>query len=154
MEIVTIILFLVILFFVNRDEQEYHQRKKQAAENREKKQAAAMHRETLRSDYSTYKKDHRKFCVYRIAPQDSDVSVGYVGVTSNFSARKAEHLMHLKEMCHINKKLQEAWYNNEFTEQDFIILDENLSRYEAYSLEYRLRPRRNIGWNIKRGGDR
>ncbi|HCG8418242.1 TPA: hypothetical protein NJ548_003600 [Vibrio parahaemolyticus] len=154
MEIITLILFLVIIFFINRDEKKYHQRKRQGVENWEKKQAAAKHRETLQSDYSVYKKEHRRFCVYQIAPQDSDISVGYIGVTSNFSARKAEHLMHLKEMCHVNKRLQEAWGNSEFTAQDFNVLDENLSRDEAYSLEYRLRPRRNMGWNIQRGGER
>ena len=78
--------------------------------------------------------------------------MGYVGVSSNFTARKKQHLLHLKNKCHVNYKLQKAWDEGEFNEDSIQILASGLSRNEAYQKELSLRGRTNLGWNINKGG--
>lgn len=80
----------------------------------------------------------------------------YVGQTTNFSRRKSEHLLKLKENRHPNLKLQNAW--NKYGEDNFIIEKityENLSKEELDEQEkYYIQKydSYNNGYNLTLGG--
>lgn len=81
----------------------------------------------------------------------------YVGKTTNFSRRKSEHLLHLREQRHINKKLQSAY--NKYGEDSFVfskitfddITKEQLNEQEQYYIQYY--DSFNHGYNLTLGGD-
>lgn len=81
----------------------------------------------------------------------------YVGKTTNFSRRKSEHLLHLREQRHINKKLQSAF--NKYGEENFTfvkiafddITKEELNEQEQYYINYY--DSFNKGYNLTLGGD-
>lgn len=124
-------------------------KKSQASENRIKNKVL---RNLNKADYTEHAKSHSGYCVYHIGNDLSDLSLGYIGVTNNFGARKSEHIEHLKIGCHVNHKLQYAFDIGEINEESFRIVSSGLSKSEAYNQEYFLRSRRNMGWNIKKGG--
>lgn len=80
----------------------------------------------------------------------------YVGQTTNFSRRRSEHLLKLKENRHPNIKLQNAW--NKYGENNFIIEKityENLTKEELDEMEkYYIQYYNSIenGYNMTSGG--
>lgn len=109
-------------------------------------------REKTSIDYEQHEKSHSEYCVYHIKHSNHTLLMGYVGVSNNFDARKHQHILHLKKKCHVNYKLQKAWDNGVFNEDSIQILFSGLSRGEAYGKEANLRGRKNMGWNINKGG--
>lgn len=80
----------------------------------------------------------------------------YVGQTTNYSRRRSEHLLKLKENRHPNIKLQNAW--NKYGENNFIIekivydnlTKEELNEMEKYYIQYY--DSKNNGYNMTLGG--
>lgn len=84
--------------------------------------------------------------VYHIKIDGMGVDQGYVGVTNRPQQRFDEH-----KKSRLNPYLKRAIkkYGNRVK---FVILDSFPSRDDAHWLEYTLRPKKNIGWNIAVGG--
>jgi predicted GIY-YIG superfamily endonuclease len=101
-----------------------------------------MHKEQSAIVYHIrYKKDH------------NNIDKGYIGVTSSFERRKAQHFGTLSRNCHSNYRLQNA-FNESFDDLEFVIYKEFDNIRDAYLLEETLRPYKNIGWNIAVGGEK
>jgi hypothetical protein len=135
-------------------EQNYKKKIAKKHEAIEKREHNALTRKQNLSNYKEFDKLHSGYCIYHICKSTKDTQEGYIGVSSNFTARKSEHLEHLYLGCHINYKLQKAYDNKEFDESNFYILKSGLSKESAYDEEYFLRKYHNVGWNIKKGGQR
>jgi predicted GIY-YIG superfamily endonuclease len=88
-----------------------------------------------------YKSDH------------NNIDKGYIGVTSSFDRRKAQHFGTLSRNCHTNYKLQNA-FNESCEDLEFVIYKEFDNVRDAYLLEETLRPYKNIALNIAVGGER
>ena len=80
----------------------------------------------------------------------------YVGQTTNFSRRRSEHLLNLRQNTHINKKLQNAF--NKYGEENFVIekiqfdnlTKKELDAQEIYYIDYY--DSFNNGYNLTIGG--
>ena len=103
----------------------------------------------IKVDYTQYNKSNNLYCVYDIRSR----GMSYYGVTHNFEARRASHLMNLMNKSHDNYLLQKEYEMGRIHEKSFFIHHDNLSRSEAYNMEFILRPRPNMGLNIIAGGD-
>jgi predicted GIY-YIG superfamily endonuclease len=87
-----------------------------------------------------------KYCLYWIhyPDQTSPKSEGYIGITSDFSKRIQTHSKYTK-YAHIKNRIDSGAIAT--------ILQENLTKEQAESLETTYRPEENIGWNIAKGGN-
>lgn len=80
----------------------------------------------------------------------------YVGQTTNYSRRRSEHFLKLKENRHPNIKLQNAW--NKYGENNFVtekityenLTKEELDEAEKYYIQYY--NSKNNGYNMTLGG--
>jgi len=84
-------------------------------------------------------------------PEHTDANIeGYVGVSRNPSYRLWEHRNDVKKDNHCNPYLSRVIkkYSNNLTQT---ILFEG-SEEECYDYEEKLRPIKNIGWNLNKGG--
>lgn len=133
-------------------EQNYKKKMAKKSQLQQERKQQAEQRTQEKSDYKDYKKTHAGYCVYHIAKEGADLSEGYIGVSWNFQARKAEHLKHLELGCHVNYKLQSAYNKGEIDESSFVIVEANISKRTAYDQEYYLRRYKGMGWNIQKGG--
>ena len=90
------------------------------------------------------------YCVYWIKLSNhTDPTVqGYVGITSNLKERIRAHKKNKRKTHFFYAKTKYGW-DNLIVE----ILQDNLSKQEALSIESSLRPSQNIGWNSQRGGE-
>lgn len=86
------------------------------------------------------------YCLYWIHYPDqlSPESEGYIGITSDFSKRMKTHAKYTK-YAHIKNRIESGAIAT--------ILQENLTKEQAESLEASYRPEENIGWNIAKGGN-
>lgn len=148
--IVIAIIFIPMIF----QEQNYKKKMAKKHEAIKKREADVSTRKQNKSEYKSSNNPQSGYCVYHISKVNGDTGQGYIGVSSNFEARKSEHLQHLKLGCHINYKLQKAYDNQQFDGNDIFILKSALSKNQAYDEEYSLRRYHNVGWNIKKGGQR
>ncbi len=108
-------------------------------------------KDSIQNAYLQYNKPSG-FVVYHIYKTRGDLSSGYIGVTSNFEARKIAHFEALENKCHENKALQAAYNRHEFNRNSMITLFQGLTEDGAYSKENELRPRYHMGWNLNQGG--
>lgn len=69
---------------------------------------------------------------------------GYIGISSDFNTRIKTHSRYTK-YAHIKNRIVSGAIAT--------ILQENLTKEQAESLEYQYRPEENIGWNIAKGGN-
>lgn len=80
-----------------------------------------------------------------------DLAYGYIRITDNAPRRKKEHFSKLKEgMMHRNQKLQLAYYKHTLK---FDVIKQSENRVYIASEERRLRPKPNMAWNVKSGGE-
>lgn len=88
----------------------------------------------------------KTYCLYWIhyPDQTSPESEGYIGITSDFSKRIQTHSRYTK-YAHIKNRIDSGAI--------VTILQENLSKEQAESLEAQYRPVENIGWNLAKGGN-
>lgn len=88
----------------------------------------------------------KTYCLYWIhyPEQSSPESEGYIGITSDFSKRIQTHSRYTK-YAHIKNRIESGAIAT--------ILQENLTKEQAESLETQYRPEENIGWNIAKGGN-
>jgi predicted GIY-YIG superfamily endonuclease len=88
----------------------------------------------------------KTYCLYWIhyPEQSSPESEGYIGITSDFSKRIQTHSRYTK-YAHIKNRIDSGAIAT--------ILQENLTKEQAESLETQYRPEENIGWNIAKGGN-
>ena len=86
------------------------------------------------------------YCLYWIhyPDQTNPESEGYIGITSDFSQRIQRHSKYTK-YAHIKNRIDSGAIAT--------ILQENLTKEQAESLETTYRPEENIGWNIAKGGN-
>lgn len=86
------------------------------------------------------------YCLYWIhyPDQTSPESEGYIGITSDFSKRIQTHSKYTR-YAHIKNRIESGAVAT--------ILQENLTKEQAESLEAKYRPEENIGWNIAKGGN-
>lgn len=86
------------------------------------------------------------YCLYWIhyPDQTTPESEGYIGITSDFSTRIQTHSRYTK-YAHIKNRINSGAIST--------ILQENLTKEQAESLEESYRPEENIGWNIAKGGN-
>jgi len=83
-------------------------------------------------------------------PEHTDItSQGYVGVSIDPTQRLWEHKNAAKKGTHHNKYLARIINKHELIQS--IIVTGNTK--ECYAYEEELRPTKNIGWNLNRGGD-
>lgn len=75
---------------------------------------------------------------------------GYIGVTTNIDARLEYHFRTLRHASHCNPRLQAA-YNKYRDEIVSSLLFDGLME-ECVALEKKLRPDKEIGWNLLEGG--
>ena len=76
----------------------------------------------------------------------------YYGVTSNLEARMMSHLLNMNNETHDNYLLQREYDAGNISKDNFSLYKDNLTSQEAYNLEFELRPRPNMGWNLAAGG--
>lgn len=78
-------------------------------------------------------------------------SEGYIGVSKNFNKRINKHFCTLRNNTHENDHLNNAYnlYKEENLRVDKILIG---TEDYCYEIEEKLRPDRNIGWNINKGG--
>lgn len=96
----------------------------------------------------TYKAKHRLYKVYHIhLKEDRDIRHGYVGITRhNLSYRLSQHFCSMRPVGSILRSLNK---------KDIVIEElAMLPKEDALTLEYQLRPKRNMGWNCMAGGNR
>lgn len=86
------------------------------------------------------------YCLYWIhyPDQTKPESEGYIGITSDFSKRIQTHSKYTK-YAHIKNRIDSGAIAT--------ILQENLTKEQAESLEASYRPEENVGWNIAKGGN-
>jgi predicted GIY-YIG superfamily endonuclease len=86
------------------------------------------------------------YCLYWIHYPDQSFpeSEGYIGITSDFSKRIQTHSRYTK-YAHVKNRIDSGAIAT--------ILQENLTKEQAESLEMQYRPEENIGWNIAKGGN-
>ena len=86
------------------------------------------------------------YCLYWIhyPDQTNPESEGYIGITSKFSQRILTHSKYSK-YAHIKNRIDSGAIAT--------ILQENLTKEQAESLEATYRPEESIGWNIAKGGN-
>jgi hypothetical protein len=86
------------------------------------------------------------YCLYWIhyPDQKSPDIEGYIGISSDFNTRIKTHSRYTK-YAHIKNRIDSGAIAT--------ILQENLTKEQAESLEYKYRPEENIGWNIAKGGN-
>jgi len=142
---------LIYGFFISLLIQQFFRERKHSQKINGNSRKEAL-REKSNINYDLHEKTHLDYCVYHIKHSNHTILMGYIGVSNNFEARKQQHLLHLKKKCHVNYKLQKAWSYGEFNENSFQILHSGLSRQEAYKMEFSLRGRKDLGWNINKGG--
>lgn len=92
------------------------------------------------------------YCVYHIYENMGDFSSGYIGVTSDFEARKHNHFTLLKNRIHENRRLQYVFDHRKIDENNMVVIESGLTESEAYQRETTLRPNFHMGWNINKGG--
>lgn len=148
MDIATIVIAGIFVLLIL--DQLLNERKHNRRGSNEIKKSVLREESTI--DYNLHEKSHSKYCVYHIKNGNHSYLLGYIGVSNNFDARKQQHILHLKNKCHINYKLQKAWNDGAFNEDSIQILYADLSKADAYNREFNLRNRMNIGWNINKGG--
>jgi hypothetical protein len=87
-----------------------------------------------------------KYCLYWIHyPDQKDPMLeGYIGITGDFHTRIETHSKYTK-YAHIKNRIDSGAIAT--------ILQENLTKEQAESLELVHRPEENIGWNIAKGGN-
>jgi hypothetical protein len=84
-------------------------------------------------------------------PEHTDISSqGYIGVSIDPKQRLWEHKNDARKETHHNKYLERIINKHELIQS--IIFTGNIK--ECYTYEEELRPTKNIGWNLNRGGDR
>ncbi len=148
MDVGTIIIFGIFISLL------VHQflREQKHVRNRDRGSRKSKLRKDISIDYSDYEKSHSGYSVYHIRSGGHTTLLGYIGVSSNFEARKSQHILHLKNKCHVNHKLQEAWDNGDFNGDSIYVLYSGLTRHEAHEKEFNMRRYKNMGWNINKGG--
>ncbi len=92
------------------------------------------------------------FILYHIAPLGADLEQGFIGVTDNYELTQKICIEELTQGTNVDRLLQAAWHNKEFTQDDFRIIEENLSGRDACDKHVELRPRTMMGWNDTSGG--
>ena len=92
------------------------------------------------------------YYIYHIAPKDTPLNEGFVGMTNTLEKLKDYMFNSLKQGTYNNKILQKAWDDNEFTQDDFHILFKDLSGRKACEKTVELRGYDYIGWNEAMGG--
>lgn len=95
-----------------------------------------------------YRTKTRLYKVYHIHEKgNTDLNDGYVGVTRHsIEYRLGQHFCSKRPVGTILRAL-----GRENVEIDQLAM---LPKEEALSMEYRLRPKLNMGWNVRAGGDR
>ena len=82
----------------------------------------------------------------------SDImSEGYIGVSNNTEKRFAKHRAQANQMTHINPKFANAVKKYGWDNIVFSIVSIGVNKY-CLELETKLRPEKEIGWNIAPGG--
>jgi predicted GIY-YIG superfamily endonuclease len=71
---------------------------------------------------------------------------GYIGITSQTIEKRFSNHKHNSKNNHLKNRCRQP-------DTQIVCLFENLSKDEAKKLEEQLRPDKNIGWNINKGGD-
>lgn len=91
-------------------------------------------------------KSMKQYCLYWIHyPNQTDpMTEGYIGITSDFTARIETHSKYTK-YAHVKNRMDSGAIAT--------ILYEKLTKEQAESLELSHRPEENIGWNIAKGGN-
>jgi hypothetical protein len=86
-------------------------------------------------------------------PEHSDMRIqGYIGVSNNPKQRLWEHFNHVKTNKHCNPYLSQV-IKKYFDQLIQTIIFEG-EKDICYAHEQELRPTKNIGWNLNKGGDR
>lgn len=90
------------------------------------------------------------YCVYWIRKEDhTDINTqGYVGITKDFKERMRSHGKNRKKTPLTNAL---KFYGFDTLVKEIVASE--LTQAEALSLEYKLRPAINIGWNLQKGGE-
>lgn len=93
-----------------------------------------------------------KACVYWLhLPEHSNMfSEGYIGVSIDPSSRFRQHIYSSKNGWHENLHLKRVFEKYNYSICQTIIL-EGSEKY-CYEIEQKMRPKRQIGWNIAEGG--
>jgi len=86
--------------------------------------------------------------VYHIYKEGDSLNDGYIGVSKNIDNRLQCHFTSLKSGIHGNRKLQEAYDNDDYIHRILLEAD----RDYCYRIERLLRPNYNMGLNIAVGG--
>lgn len=87
------------------------------------------------------------YSIYHIGI-DPDLNTGYIGITKNPELRFSQHIWQRKDS---NAHLRNA-INKYGKDVFFRVLVCNLEKDAAELIEEMLRPNKNIGWNIAKGG--
>ena len=89
-------------------------------------------------------------CVYWIRrPEHTDITTqGYVGITDNFDRRMKQHKSKYNNCNHLVNSIKKYGWDNLVKEVVAVSSIENVR-----SLEWLVRFKRDVGWNISIGGD-
>lgn len=143
--------FKVIFWFVVAGlvySQFSHSREYKKSQERKRLLQEKINKPKIKVNYNEYSKSNSRYCVYQI----SSSGLIYYGVTSNFDARMMSHLLNMKNETHDNYLLQREYDVGNISKDSFSLYKDDLASSEAYNLEFELRPRPNMGWNLLAGG--
>ena len=125
-----------------------HSRQYQHRQERRRLLREKRNKPKIKVNYNEHSKSNSRYCVYQI----NCSGMTYYGVTSNLEARMMSHLLNMNNETHDNYLLQREYDAGNISKDNFSLYKDNLTSQEAYNLEFELRPRPNMGWNLAAGG--